>query len=174
MILDFEYLRDGDALTREEGELLYALVRSTKPLNCVETGTHKGLSSHYIAQALKDNDRGHLITCDPVDWKQFDMRDSSPLKDWFTFQQVRGVDSLVEDKIDFLFIDGYHGKKDVIEEIEYFFPMLSENAIVMFHDCDNNEISNTTMVNAAIFEKGLKTTFIKTQNRMRIYEHSNF
>lgn len=174
MILDFEYLRDSDALVPEEGELLYALVRGIKPKFCVETGTHKGLSSHYISQALKDNGEGHLVTCDPINWGQEQMREMSELREWFTFFQLKGTQLEIDRPIDFLFIDGYHGKKDVIEEIEYFFPMLSPNAIVVFHDCDDNEISNTTMVNAAIFEKGLKTTFIKTKNRMRIYEHSKF
>jgi len=67
MELNFEQLRDGAAMTREEGELLYAVVRSIKPSVCVETGTHKGLSASYIAQALKDNGFGFLNTCDPFD-----------------------------------------------------------------------------------------------------------
>lgn len=165
MQLNFEHLRDGDAITLEEGELLYALVRAIKPLICVETGTHKGLSTHYIAQALKDNGDGQVVTCDPVYWKQQDIFNSSPLKDWIVFQPVKGTELDIT-HIDFLFIDGYHGKKDVVEEIEHLFPHLSNNALVVFHDCDDNEISNTTMVNAAII--------IKSTNRMRIYEHSGF
>lgn len=175
MQLNFEHLRDSDAMTPEEGELLYALVRCLKPNACVETGTHKGLSTHYIAQALKDNNKGVVLTCDPIDWKQQKTFDNSPLKDWIQFVPKKGIDlPFLEKIIDFLFIDGYHGKKDVIEEIDHFFPYLSKNALVIFHDCDDNEISNTTMVNAAIFEKGLKTVFIKSPNRMRIYEHSGF
>lgn len=178
MQLNFEHLRDGDAITPSEGELLYALVRAIKPSICVETGTHKGLSTHYIAQALEDNDLGFIFTCDPIDWGQQGIFSNSLLKNRISFQPIRGIELKINSSeiltIDFLFIDGYHGKQDVIEEIDYFFPRLSKNALVVFHDCDDNEISNTTMVNAAIFEKGLKTTFIKSANRMRIYEHSGF
>lgn len=176
MILNFEHLRDGDALVPEEGELLYALVRSTKPLVCMETGTHKGLSTHYIAQALEDNGKGVVCTCDPIDWGQPATFAASPLKERIHFFPKRGVEVSVPELefIDFLFIDGYHGKKDVLEEIDHFFPLLSRNAIVVFHDCDDEPTSNTEMVNAAIFERGLKTVYIPTKNRMRIYEHSNF
>jgi predicted O-methyltransferase YrrM len=176
MIFNFEHLRDGDALVPEEGELLYALIRATKPMRCVETGTHKGLSTHYIAQALQDNGVGHVHTCDPVDWGQFKIFEASPLKERISFHPIKGTQMIFDEphKIDFLFIDGYHGKKDVIEEIEHLFPMLAPNAIVIFHDCDNEPISNSEMVNAAIFEKGLKTVYIPTKNRMRIYEHSGF
>lgn len=179
MILNFEHLRDSDALVPEEGELLYALVRGIKPKFCIETGTHKGLSTHYIAQALEDNKEGHVVTCDPIDWNQPGIFSQSPLNHRITYKKLRGKDLFSDDSIkapvvDFLFIDGYHGKKDVIEEIEYFFPYLTKNAIVVFHDCDDEPISNTEMVNAAIFEKGLKTVYIPTKNRMRIYEHSGF
>lgn len=178
MQLNFEHLRDSDALVPEEGELLYALVRATKPETCVETGTHRGLSTHYIAQALEDNNQGHVYTCDPVDWGQDGIFEKSPLKERITFLKKKGIEmektSNDSSSIDFLFIDGYHGENDVLEEIDHFFPWLSKNALVVFHDCDDNEISNTEMVNAAIRERGLKTTFIKTKNRMRIYEHSGF
>ena len=48
----------------EVGELLYSLVRILKPENVLETGTHEGIGSSYMALALKENyneNIGHTI-----------------------------------------------------------------------------------------------------------------
>lgn len=47
---------------REVGEFLYGLVRMIKPKNILETGTHKGIAASYMAQALKENESGHMET----------------------------------------------------------------------------------------------------------------
>lgn len=169
-MLDFEHLRDSDAMTREEGEFLYGLVRAVKPKYCVETGTHKGLSSCYIGQALKDNGFGTLDTCDPVDLYQGAAIASAGLREQVRYHMRRGVDMPLEGKIDFLFIDGFHGKQDVTDEFAHFRPHLSENAVVAFHDCD---LVPHCGVNQAIEELGIATAWIPTQNRMRIYSHRN-
>lgn len=170
MTTNFEHLRDSDAMTREEGELLYGIVRAIKPKYCIETGTHKGLSSCYIGQALQDNGFGLLETCDPVDLMQDAAIASAGLSDRVKFHMRRGVDMHVAAPIEFLFIDGFHGKTDVMDEFVYFRPLLSENAIVVFHDCDLVEHCG---VNQAITELDLMTVWIPTQNRMRIYSHRN-
>lgn len=174
MKMSFEQYRDGAAIVPEEGELLYALVRATKPKVVVETGTHKGLSTHYIAEALKDNGEGHIWTTDPVDWGQEDNCGRfSPLKEWITYQRIRGIDLQIDAPVDFFFCDGFHEKEEVLAEIDYFFPKLSKNALAVFHDCDDVPESWERMVNGAIKERGLKTVYIPSKNRMRIYEHSS-
>jgi len=170
MTLNFEHLRDSDAMTREEGELLYSLVRSIKPKYCLETGTHKGLSSCYIGQALKDNGFGLLETCDPVDLMQDASIATAGLTTQVKFHMKRGVDMVPASPIGFLFIDGFHGKQDVVDEFVTFRPYLAENAIVAFHDCDLVEYCG---VNQAVAELGLTTVWIPTQNRMRLYSHRN-
>lgn len=182
MILEPETLRDGDAMTKEEGVLMMALVHATKPKVCVETGTHKGVSAAYIAEGLRLNGEGHLYTFDPIDWGA--AGNLAPLKDWVTFRLQKGKDAEVEGPIDFLFIDGYHQKEAVIEEFMHFLPQLSEHAIVVFHDCWDADYSKlgpgeiaAADVNGAIREletglKGFKTTWIPTKNAMRIWEKS--
>jgi predicted O-methyltransferase YrrM len=55
----------NDAGTEVEvSEFIYSLVRMIKPTAVLETGTHIGISSSYIAQALKENKKGDLITCE--------------------------------------------------------------------------------------------------------------
>jgi len=58
---DYSMFNDG-SVEVEVGEFLYGLVRLLKPNNILETGTYKGVSSSYMAQALKDNGKGLLTT----------------------------------------------------------------------------------------------------------------
>lgn len=48
-------------------EFLYALVRVTKPLEVLETGTYAGFGTRNIVAALHENARGHLWTVDEHD-----------------------------------------------------------------------------------------------------------
>lgn len=173
-----EKFRDGDAMVQEEGLFLFGLICAIKPSICVETGTHKTLSSHYIAMGLKwnyerFNHKGHLWTTDPYDWGQEANLKYSPFKEWITYQRIKGVDLEVDGKIDFAFIDGFHEKEEVYAEIQHFLPKMAKNGIMVFHDCDDIPECNERMVNAGIKEAGLKTVYLPTKNRMRIYEVSN-
>jgi predicted O-methyltransferase YrrM len=48
----------------EVHDFLFGLVRLTKPLVVVETGSYKGHASRIIGLALRGNNRGTLYTCD--------------------------------------------------------------------------------------------------------------
>jgi predicted O-methyltransferase YrrM len=50
------------AISRETGALLYMLARSTGARSIVEFGTSFGVSTLYLAAALRDNGGGRLIT----------------------------------------------------------------------------------------------------------------
>lgn len=56
---------DMMAVTLEDGDFLYALVRVTKPDLVLESGTGKGISGTFIAQALHDNGHGRLVSFEP-------------------------------------------------------------------------------------------------------------
>lgn len=49
-------------VSRQTGELLYMLARSGRAKTIVEFGTSFGISTLYLAAALRDNGGGHLIT----------------------------------------------------------------------------------------------------------------
>lgn len=49
-------------VTPEFGKLLYGLVRATRARMVVEYGTSFGISTLFLAAALRDNGGGHLIT----------------------------------------------------------------------------------------------------------------
>jgi len=112
MIGDYEQFRDGDCAQRTEQEFIWGLVRAIKPKIAIETGTHTGLTSIYIARALEDNNYGHLYTVDPNDWKQIETFESlSPnLKSYITYQRIRGDELEVPGPINFAFIDGFSWK----------------------------------------------------------------
>lgn len=57
---------DMMAVTLEDGDFLYALVRVTKPRLVIECGTGKGISGTFIAEALRDNGQGgRLVSYEP-------------------------------------------------------------------------------------------------------------
>lgn len=60
-IKDFYMFNDAGTEV-EVSELLYDLVRILKPQTILETGTHVGISSSFMAQALEDNKKGELLT----------------------------------------------------------------------------------------------------------------
>ena len=64
--LDFYgHLKDMPlAVSRETGLLLYMLARSTRARSIVEFGTSFGISTLYLAAALRDNGGGRIVTCE--------------------------------------------------------------------------------------------------------------
>lgn len=161
-----------DSTSEGEKMLLYWLIRELKPRNVVETGTHRGLTSLYMAHALFDNGQGHLTTCDPnTEWGQRGNFAKFPeLLPYVTFWPIKGKQLNVED-IDFAFVDGFHGFKDVYDELKTLLPKLSKSAVVILHDCwyEKEDSINGTGVNEAIESFGLQTLWLPTKNAMRIY-----
>lgn len=170
--LDFGGIRDGLALDDGEGELLYAMVRAIKPEVCLEIGTHNGYSTNYILNALKDNGKGHLWTTDPF---EYGARDRVTFEDraMVDFLSLKGCDVKLDQKIDFAFVDGFHNIEDVIPEIKNLLPQLSENAVVIFHDAQNEPNNLTEGVNGAIKKFNLKTTWIPSLYCLQIYQHND-
>ncbi|SES21939.1 O-methyltransferase [Lentzea albida] len=71
--LEWDAVRSADAQERADllagiympisargGDLLYALVRASRPENVVEFGTSFGISTLYLAAAVADNGKGHV------------------------------------------------------------------------------------------------------------------
>src|SRR4051794_29670440 len=58
-----DVLADGCMpISAKGGELLYSLVRASRPATVVEFGTSYGISTLHLAAALADNGSGHLFT----------------------------------------------------------------------------------------------------------------
>ena len=121
----------------------------------------------YLAQAVEENGFGHVWTVDPFEYGQLSTFSRSPLAGHITYQQIRGCDFKCETPIDFVFIDGFHEKTAVEEEIKAIFPQLSSKATVVFHDCESS--NDSCDVNGAV--ANLHTVRLPTHAHIRIYNH---
>jgi len=160
-----------DSASEGERLLLYSLIRSLQPQVVVETGTHKGLSTLYMASALHDNEKGTIYTADPGEWgAPVNFRKFPELEKLIKFFPVRGDEMEVDDKIDFWFCDGLHEQEEIVSEFNHLSPQFSKKFVVVFHDAggDNEKVG----VHAAVKELGLDAVLLPTHNRILLY--SNF
>lgn len=161
-----------DTTSLEEKMILHDAILKLKPKAVVETGTHRGLTTMYMLCALADNREGHLWTADPFEWGAYgNFAKFEETHPYVTYRQIRGIELSDEvDGIDFMFIDGFHEKHEVLAEIDALFPKLNEGAHVYFHD--TNGSNDYCDVPGAIDERGLKVEYLKTLNGMAHYVHT--
>ena len=108
--------------------VLHGLIRSMKPDVCVEVGTYLGFGAAWMAQALKLNGNGHLYCIDNFGLNDRPIQGGNPRKhleeniatlgltDWVTI--LEGDSSAVEwpEKVDFAYLDGWHGYLAVLHD----------------------------------------------------------
>lgn len=160
-------LPQDDSAHENQKLFMYALVRGVRPKVVVEVGTHKGVTTLYLAQGVLDNGEGVVHTCDPMDYGQEKVFSEFPeLSEVIKYHRIKGQELEIKD-IDLLFIDGFHEKEVVLAEIKHFLPRLTEHAIILFHDAggDNEFVG----VNAAIEEAKLTTIPLHFDGVMRMY-----
>ncbi|KIQ33957.1 methyltransferase [Variovorax paradoxus] len=99
-------------VSRETGVLLYQLARSTNARHIVEFGTSFGLSTLYLAAALRDNGGGRLITSEFEPSKVAKAREHLAEGDVNDLVEIREGDALetlardLPESIDLLLLDG--------------------------------------------------------------------
>lgn len=100
------------AVSRETGKLLYMLARSSKARTIVEFGTSFGLSTLYLAAALRDNGGGRVITSEFEPSKVARARHNltaGGLIDLVEFREGDALQTLrtdLPDTVDLLLLDG--------------------------------------------------------------------
>ncbi len=117
---------DPASVETEVRELLYALVLSTKPRIILETGTHRGLTANRMAEACEKNNRGIVITCDPVKMWQL------PLHPRVQYHQTSSLDLMISQPIDLLFCDSEDAIR--LKEVERFSVLMHPRSLVVIHD----------------------------------------
>lgn len=99
-------------VSRQTGELLYMLARSCNARNVVEFGTSFGISTLYLAAALRDNGGGRLITSEFEPSKVARARGHLEEGGLLDLVDIRAGDALetlatnLPDQIDLLLLDG--------------------------------------------------------------------
>jgi prolipoprotein diacylglyceryl transferase len=129
-----------DSMTAEAEVLdfLKALVQTVKPELVVETGTFSGLSTLRIAEGLKANGFGRVITCE-YDPKVFAMAAKrfadSGFGDWIDARNESSLEMNVDGRIDLLFCDSDAPIRE--QEVRKFLPQMNSHGLILMHDASS-------------------------------------
>jgi predicted O-methyltransferase YrrM len=131
-----------DSMTAEVEvlEFLRCLVTTVKPELVVETGTFSGISTLWIAEGLKQNGRGKIITCefDPVVYANAKERIAkSGLAEWIECRNESSLEMQVAGKIDLLFSDSDQTIRE--QEVRRFLPQMKANGLILIHDASSHQ-----------------------------------
>jgi prolipoprotein diacylglyceryl transferase len=129
-----------DSMTAEVEVLdfLKTLVTTIKPELVVETGTFSGLSTLRIAEGLKANGFGRVVTCEH-DAKVFSAAKKrfaeSGLAQWIDARNESSLDMKVQGRIDLLFCDSDAPLRE--QEVRKFLPQINPNGLILMHDASS-------------------------------------
>ena len=130
-----------DSMTAEVEvlEFLRTVVTTLKPELVVETGTFSGISTLWIAEGLKQNGRGKVITCefDPLVFADAKKRiESSGLAEWIECRNESSLEMKVDGRIDLLFSDSDMPVRE--KEVRRFLPQMNPNGLILMHDASSH------------------------------------
>lgn len=127
-------------VSRETGLLLYMLARNSRAASIVEFGTSFGLSTLYLAAALRDNGGGHLITTEFEPSKVAHARANLAAGGLADLVEIREGDALetlgrdLPDTIDLMLLDGAKALyPDILDRVE---SRLRPGALVVADNAD--------------------------------------
>jgi predicted O-methyltransferase YrrM len=112
-------------VSRETGQLLYMLARSLKAYSVVEFGLSFGISTLYLASALRDNGGGKIITTEFEPSKAARARANLEAGGLIDLVEIREGDALqtlasnLPETIDLLLLDGAKSLySDILDRVE--------------------------------------------------------
>ncbi|HEX9112523.1 MAG TPA: CmcI family methyltransferase, partial [Terriglobales bacterium] len=130
-----------DSMTAEAEvlEFLRTVVTTIKPELVVETGTFSGISTLWIAEGLKANGRGRVVTCE-FDLKVYESAKAriaaSGLAEWIELRHQSSLDMKVEGTIDLFFSDSDVPIRE--QEIRRFLPQINPFGLILMHDASSH------------------------------------
>lgn len=130
-----------DSMTAEAEvlEFLYTLVTTIKPELVVETGSFLGVSTLWIAKALRANGFGKIISCefDPVVFaKAKEKIAASDLAEWIELRNESSLEMKVHGTIDLFFSDSDLPIREA--EVKRFLPQIRPTGIILMHDASSH------------------------------------
>jgi predicted O-methyltransferase YrrM len=120
-------------------DFLRALITTVKPNLVVETGTFSGISAIAIAEGLRQNGFGKVITCeyDPATYaKAKDRIEASPVASWIECRNASSLEMTVEGEIDILFSDSEQNIR--AQEVRRFLPQMNPHGLILIHDANSH------------------------------------
>jgi predicted O-methyltransferase YrrM len=117
-----------------EAELTYLLIRDRRPESVVEISPFRGWSTTWILRALRDNDKGTLVSFDLIEHaRRFVPAELA--EPWVLITgDVRDKAPDIPDQIDYLFLDSDHRRAFAEWYLAELVPHLAPDAMVSVHD----------------------------------------
>ena len=130
-----------DSMTAEAEvlEFLRTLITTVKPELVVETGAFLGVSTLWIAEGLKRNGFGKIISCelDPVVFaKAQEKIAGSELSEWIELRNESSLEMKIEGTIDLLFSDSDMPIRE--PEVKRFLPQINPQGLILMHDASSH------------------------------------
>lgn len=130
-----------DSMTAEVEvlEFLGTLVTTTKPNLVVETGAFLGVSTLWIAEALRISGHGRIVSCE-YDPKVFaearEKIDASEFRDLIDLRNESSLEMKVDGTIDLFFSDSDLPIRE--EEVRRYLPQISPFGLILMHDASSH------------------------------------
>ncbi len=130
-----------DSMTAEAEvlEFLRTLVTTIKPELIVETGAFLGVSTLWMAEALKRNGRGRIVSCelDPVVFvKAQEKITASELSPLIDLRQESSLEMKIDGVIDLFFSDSDPPVRE--QEIRRYLPQINPYGLILMHDASSH------------------------------------
>ena len=120
-------------------EFLRTLVTTIKPNLVVETGSFLGVSTLWIAEALRQNGFGKIISCefDPKVYQAAREKiDASEVRAWIDLRNQSSLEMKIEGTIDLFFSDSEITIRS--REVRRFLPQISPSGLILIHDASSH------------------------------------
>lgn len=130
---------DAQSAEVEVLDFLKSFVETVKPDVIVETGTFIGHSAMKMAEGMKANGFGKIITIeyDPLVFAKAKQNiDSSGLADWIEYRNASSLDTDIDESIDILYSDSDINIRE--SEIRRFLPQIKPRGLVLVHDASSS------------------------------------
>lgn len=130
-----------DSMTAEAEvlEFLRTLVTTIKPELIIETGAFLGVSTLWMAEGLKRNGRGRIVSCelDPVVFaKAKEKILASELSPLIDLRQESSLEMKIDGVIDLFFSDSDPPVRE--REIRRYLPQINPNGLILMHDASSH------------------------------------
>jgi predicted O-methyltransferase YrrM len=130
---------DSQSSELEVLDFLKSIVLTTKPRLIVETGTFIGYSAIKMAEGLKANGFGKLITIEfdsDIFAKAKQRIELSGLRDWIEYRNASSLETPIDGTIDLLFSDSHLTIRE--QEIRRFLPQIDPRGLILIHDASSH------------------------------------
>ena len=130
-----------DSMTAEAEvlEFLRSLVTTMKPSLIVETGSFLGVSTVWMAEGLRQNGFGRIVSCefDPVVFaKAQEKVAAAGLAEWIDLRNGSSLELEAPGQIDLFFSDSDLDIRE--QEVRRFLPQISPNGLILMHDASSH------------------------------------